>query len=238
MKLGIFYSCYKEKNAVEYSISELRKIYKDNPIYLVSDGGLDFKYLENQYDNIRANLDVDTMSDTFKITDRNFTQENHQISMKKCVFAVLDRLEKAINFCQSDYILMMDPDTLVRGELNIPDGVELLGSRINRGFPEKYKNILRGIDGAKVIDHWGATPAIFKVSSFKKSLEFIKNNKRIFDEFCMSFYAMYAHDVLLPTLFAIIGHEETFNPDIIECNRDRNWRNGNRPLVHQFKEYY
>ena len=41
MKLGFFFSCYKENRAVENSLSELRKHYPDNPIYLVSDGGSD-----------------------------------------------------------------------------------------------------------------------------------------------------------------------------------------------------
>ncbi len=44
--LGIFFSCFKEKKAVEYSLTELVKHYPDSPIYLVSDGGLDFSYLE------------------------------------------------------------------------------------------------------------------------------------------------------------------------------------------------
>ena len=49
---------------------------------------------------------------------------------------------------------------------------------------------------------------------------------------------MYAHDLLLPTLFALVGEEETFNPEIIECNRDPNWRSKPNPLVHQFKDFY
>ena len=42
----------------------------------------------------------------------------------------------------------------------------------------------------------------------------------------------------LPLIFALVGEEETFNPDIVECNRNPNWRNTTQPLVHQFKEFY
>jgi hypothetical protein len=240
--LGFFFSCFTEKRAVEYSVSELLKHYPNSPIYLVSDGGLDYSYLQKKYENIFTSLEEDTMSETFKITGEldigNFRQQYYQDVIKKCSFAVLDRLKRAIDFCKTDYILMMDPDTLVRGKLTIPDGTKLLGSRINVGMPSGVKDILKSIKGAKVIDCWGATPAIFEVDTFLKALKYFEENISIFDKLSNQFYAMYAHDVLLPILFALIGEEETFNPDIIECNRDPFWRSKTNPLVHQFKDFY
>jgi hypothetical protein len=236
MKIGFFYSCYKEKNAIDFSISELRKYYPDSPIYLVSDGGLDFSYLEKEYSNIKTSIGEDTMSSTFKITNINFKESIHQYNIKKCVIAVIERLKECIKYCQSDYIVMMDPDALIRGKLNIPNGVKLLGSRVNSGFPIEYRNILSNISGAKVINNWGATPAIFYVETFLISIEIF--NDDLMDKFCKSFYAMYAHDVLLPTLFALVGEEETFNPDIVECKRTPEWEKLKNPLVHQYKKFY
>tara|TARA_R110000851_G_scaffold67262_9_gene152005 strand:+ start:2587 stop:3306 length:720 start_codon:yes stop_codon:yes gene_type:complete len=237
-KLGVFYSCHNEKKAVEYSLKELRKVYSTAPVYLVSDGGEEFKYLESEYSDIKTIMSDDTMSSTFKITDQNFRDEVHQENMKKCALAVLNRLKGAIEYCKTDYILMLDPDALVRGELNIPDNVKLLGSRVNSGLPQPFKDVLASVDGAKVINQWGATPAIFEVESFLKAYDFIIANDEIFNKLCNTFYAIYAHDVLLPTIYALIGIEESFNPDIIECNRNRNWEKTNNPLVHQFKKYY
>lgn len=234
--LGFFFSCYNEKNAIDNSIKELRTHYPNSPIYLVSDGGIDFSYLTNIYNNIFVSLEEDTMSDTFKITDTNFKESIHQTSIKKCALAIIDRLKRAIEYCNTDYIVMMDPDALVRGKLNIPSGAKLLGSRVNRGFPQGLKNILSSIDGAKVIDCWGATPAIFESKSFTVAAS--KFTEDILDRLSLEFYALYAHDVLLPILFSLIGEEEVFNPDITECNRDPFWRNNNKPLVHQYKEFY
>lgn len=240
--LGFFYSCYIEKKAVEYSLSELRKHYPDSPVYLVSDGGVDFSYLKDTYDNLFVSLEEDTMSSTFKITGDqitgNFREKENQKAIKNCALSVLDRLERAIEFCKTDYILMLDPDALVRGKLNIPDGVKLLGSRINSGLPEGFKKVLSSIDGAKVIDCWGATPAIFETKTFLKALNVLKLDLSILDRLSNEYYAMFAHDLLLPTLFALVGEEETFNPDIIECNRDPSWKSKSNTLVHQFKEFY
>jgi hypothetical protein len=240
--LGFFYSCYTEQKAVEYSLHELRKHYSDSPIYLVSDGGIDFSYLKEQYNNIFVSIEEDTMSSTFGITGDqitgNFREEKNQESIKKCALTVLDRLERAIEYCKTDYILMLDPDALVRGRLTIPEGVKLLGSRINRGLPQGFKDVLSSIDGAKVIDCWGATPGIFEVKTFLKALSMLKSNLDILDRLSMEYYAMFAHDLLLPTLFALVGEEETFNPDIIECNRDPFWESKPNPLVHQFKVFY
>lgn len=238
MKLGFFFSCYKENRAVENSLSELRKHYPDNPIYLVSDGGSDFNYLKDSYDNLFVSLEEDTMSSTFNITDQNWREEVHQNAIRQATYAVLNRLERAIEYCQTDYILMMDPDALVRGQLNIPEGVKLLGSRVNTGLPVELQVVLSRIPGAKVINCWGATPALFETKTFMDSWSRLKSSPEVMDAFIDSFYAIYAHDVLLPLIFALVGEEETFNPDIVECNRNPNWRNTTQPLVHQFKEFY
>ena len=178
------------------------------------------------------------MSSTFNITDQNWREEVHQNSIRHATYAVLNRLERAIEYCQTDYILMMDPDALVRGQLNIPEGVKLLGSRVNTGLPVELQVVLSRIPGAKVINCWGATPALFETKTFMDSWLRLKASPSVMDAFIDSFYAIYAHDVLLPLVFALVGEEETFNPDIVECNRNPNWRNTTQPLVHQFKEFY
>lgn len=245
--LGFFVSCFNENRAVKYSLSELIKHYPESPIYLVSDGGEDFSYLELTHRYLSASLGEDTMSETFKITagisgcDRllgNYAEDYYQGVIKKCVMAILSRLESAIGYCKTDYILMMDADTLVRGRLTIPDGVKLLGSRVNKNFPKGLQDILSQVEGAKVIDCWGATPGIFEAKTFLKALNVFRADSSLLDRMCMEFYAMYAHDMLLPILFALVGEEETFNPEIVECIRSPYWESTPQPLVHQYRLHY
>jgi len=237
-ELGFFYSCFDEKEAVDYSLRELRKHYPTNPIYLVSDGGADYSYLASTFDNIFVSQEEDTMSETFKITGENFKEEKYQRAIDVCAFTVLNRLRESRRFLKTKYVLMMHPDTLVRCKLSVPYGVKLLGSRANVGFPREFKKILRSTPGAKVINRWGATPGILEFDTFLKALNYIESNRNLFSQLSMAFQAMYAHDVLIPTLFALIGERETFNPDIIECLRDPKWESKNNPLVHQFRRYY
>ena len=249
--IGFFYSVFKEKRATEYSIEQLRIQYPNSTIYLVSDGGLDFSYLENQYDNLKTLLEEDTMSDTFNITAGstgcdytigNYREPFYREAIKKCAYTVLDRTARAIEYCGNpDWMVMCDPDCLIRGQLSFPEEGKILGTRINCCFPVGYRNILDSIDGATPISRWGSSPCVFEVKTFLNALEkfrYLDTTQNLLDRLCEEFYALYAHDVLFPTLFALVGEEEIFNPDVVECTRNPNWRNTNHPLVHQFREYY
>jgi len=256
--VGFFYSVFTEKRAVDYSVEQLRINYPDAPIYLVSDGGLDYSYLEDKYTNIKTCLEEDTMSKTFEITGDlsgqysskfykttprmgNFKDDYYQDVIKKCVYTVLDRMERAIEYCGNpDWMVMCDPDCLIRGQLTFPDNASLLGTRLNCCFPEGYRDVLRSV-GATPITVWGSCPCIFKVETFLKALKRFREldeEVNLLDQFTHQIYGMYAHDVLFPTIFALIGEEEVYNPDTVECCREPNWRNTQHPLVHQFRELY
>lgn len=258
-KVGFFYSVFTEKRAVDYSVEQLRLNYPDAPIYLVSDGGLDYSYLENQYKDIKTCLEEDTMSKTFEITGDlpgqysssyyktvpemgNYKKDYYQEIIKKCVYTVLDRITRAIEYCGNpDWMVMCDPDCLIRDQLSFPEEGKILGSRINCCLPDGYRNILSSIDGAIPISRWGASPCVFEVKTFMRALEkfrYLDTTHNLLSILTQEFYAMYAHDVLFPTIFALVGEEETFNPDVVECIRNPNWRNTQHPLVHQFREYY
>jgi len=236
--LGFFYTVFNERRAVEFSVEQLRKVYPSAPIFLVSDGGIDFSYLKLRFNNICTKLEIDTMSKTFEINKENYIQGQYQEVIRNCVKTLLCRLEEAIEYLGTDYICMLDPDALVRGKLSIPNNALLLGSRVNKGFPRKFRKIIRRVHGSIDLNTWGATPGIFHAKTFLEAKEFLCNNWQIFEELNKEFHALYAHDVILPVMFSLIGIEETFNPDITECLRDTTWKYNSKPLVHQFREFY
>ena len=238
LEVSFFYSVYDEKEAVEYSISKLREIYPNSAIYLVSDGGENFQYLEKKYNNLKSTYAEDTMTKTFEIDESNYLFEENQIVISKCVMSLLDRLDFAISFSKTEYMVMMDPDALIRGRLTIPSNAKLLGSRINSGFPRRFRKILNDFPGGISINRWGATPAIFHVETFLRARTNLLSNWWIFEKLSKCFPAMYAHDVIMPVMFALIGEKEIFNSEITECFRDKNWQSNGKPLVHQYRLYY
>lgn len=237
-KIGVFLTCFDETEAVEFALTKINEVYPNINIYLVSDGGKDFSYLKEKYTNLQTEFGENSMGEVLKLTHTHFQDKHQQDNIKKAVLTLIERLRRAIDFCGTEYILMADPDVYLRSELTIPSGVKLLGSRVNTGLPDELKKILSEIPGALIINSWGATPGIFEVSSFIKGVKILLETNQLLDKLCMSFYAMFAHDVILPVIFSLIGEEETFNPDIVECYRNPNWEQTDKPLVHQFKKYY
>ena len=52
--IGVFYKCYKEREAVEYSLEKLYQVYPDCPVYLASDGGHDYSDLMTVHQNLKS----------------------------------------------------------------------------------------------------------------------------------------------------------------------------------------
>lgn len=239
MKLGAFFTCYDELEATRFSLYSLRFIYPETPIFLVYESDVDFKRLEKELPNLVTHKEEDTLSKCFQIQPYNFLQPENQQAIRKAAWAVLDRLNRAIEYLQTDYVIMLDPDAVVRGPLTIPQGVGLLGSRVNTNafVLSGLSDVLVKYGGIRLAA-WGATPAIFNSEKFLKGFAILRDNPKIFEEMCASFYAMFAHDVLLPSVFSLIREPETFNPDIVECIRNPQWMQTDKPLLHQYKKYY
>lgn len=236
-KIGVLFTCYNETNAVKYSLEQFSIHYPNSPVFLVHESNASFEFCKEIIKNISVQQGADTMFFYKHIGGENFKSRYFQELIKNATNTFTKRVIDAIDFCKTDYLLLMDPDTLVRGSLTIPENATLLGSRINSGFPEEIKNIFRKISGAKVINCWGATPAIINCDTYKKAYKkFYDLN--ILDDLAQNFYATYAHDVILPIMFALIGEEETYNPDIVECKRNFYWEQTTKPLVHQYKINY
>lgn len=237
--LGVLVTCYNEIRALEFSLNMFRKIYPRSKIYLTTESSdTNFDSLLS-LNHIKINHVEDTMYIIKEVTDQNFLEPCFQEKILFAARSFLNRLKQAIDYCESDYMLLMDPDTLVRGRLSFPQGAKLLGSRINWGLPMALRTILAQTPGAIDINCWGATPAIIHCETFLKSYNYVMEQDPTFlPRIAKTFYAIFAHDVILPILFALQGESEIFNPEIIECNRSPYWMHTHHPLVHQFKYLY
>jgi hypothetical protein len=244
--IGFVYNClFKQKRAFEYSVEAIKKVYPDAKIYAVSDGGLDYSYLEDE--NFKFSMEEDTVSALKNINGENFLQREHQEKIKKGMSATLNRLERGIKFCQNpEWICMTEPDVLIRDKMSYPENGKLLGSRINCGWRTTkaleqimgLNEIISEIDGSIPVLRWGAVPVVFHTETFLKALKIYKDNFDIVEGFTEKHYAPGTFDLFIGLIFALIGEPEVYNSEVTECLRNPEWKTSGHPIVHQYREYY
>ena len=239
LDFGVFYTCYKEKESVEYSLNVLYQIYPEIPVYLVSDGGSDYTDFEEKWPTLKCTMAFDSRGFVPKIPDDNFREEYWQKLIHTSIFEFLERVKDSFEYTNKDYILVMEPDVLVRGELSIPENAKLLGSKVNPKIKkeEQLNNYLKNNGGIE-IHGYGATPAIIERTSFFEVYDMVKNNNQIIYDLSLIDQTLANYDVLLPVLFALKGYEEEINDEIVECLRNPHWESSGKPLVHQFRVFY
>ena len=247
--VGFIYNCvYKQRKSFEYGLRSIRNLYPDSPIYIVSDGGYDYQYLEDEIGNLKFEMGVDTMGPYKKVDFNNFTQKEHQESIKNNIAATVDRLEKGIKYCGNpDWIFMSEPDVLLRGKFSVPKNAKILGSRLNEAsMPPsvrldqwiEFNKILCEVDTSIPIFRWGAVPPIFHTETYLKAIEIYKSNFDTLTKITEVLYGVNCYDIIMPFFFSLIGEPEIFNSEIVECLRNHNWKNTPHPIVHQWRELY
>lgn len=243
----IYNSVYKQKSALEHGIKQIRNIYPNSKIYIVSDGGLDYSYLQDEYDNLKFEMGEDTISAYTKMDFYNYRDEDNQQAIKKNIRVNIERVLKGIEYCGNpDWIFMTECDVLLRGKVSYPDNAKLLGTRLNYAWDipgrlEQYiemNKISSQVSGSIPMFRWGAVPPIFETKSYLRAVEVYKENFDLLDDVTSTVFGINCFDVILPFLFSLIGEEEVYNSEIIECIRDPSWKNSDHPIVHQFREYY
>ena len=240
LDFGVFYTCFTEYEAVEHSLDVLYSIYPEVPVYLISDGGSDYSKLSGKFKNAEFLLEYDSRGMVPKINSTNWLEPEMQGIMKDSIETFLERVKRAIEHCKKPYLLIMEPDVLVRGRLSIEEDVDLLGSRVNHYHwaKDRVNLVLDRIPGSIHVSHYGATPAIFKSESFMRVYDFFKSNPSYIDEFCKIDSNFSNYDILITVMFAALGYDETPNPDLTECLRNPSWGSSPHPLLHQFRIHY
>ena len=242
-KFGVFYTCYKEVDAVDYSIGLLKNYYPNCPIYLVSDGGSDYSFLESKFTNLKTKISWDSRGISQNLTFEKWSNLKDKNIILKSINEFFKRNLEAIEYCETESILIMEPDVLVRNNLNhFPSKINsLLGSRINKPDHEGFFNVqklLKNIEGSVEPTHYGSTPAFYYSDSFKEVYDFVKNNQELVLKIINCDPNFVCYDTFLTVLFAACGYHEIFNPDIIECLRCPDWASRPNPLVHQYRNHY
>ena len=245
-EIGLIYNCvFKQKKAFIYSVEKVREVYPDSKLYCVSDGGLDYSFLQDE--NLETTMEDDTLSILKHLNPQNSKQPEMQAAVKKGIAATLDRVERGIKFCGNpEWICVTEPDVLIRGKISYPKGAKLLGTRVNYSWISEeclnnfmgMNSLLGQIEGAIPVVRWGAVPVIFHTETFLKALKVYRDNFELLDKLTEHHYNPGVFDLLFPLIFALVGEEEVYTSEITECLRNPQWMTSNHPIVHQYREHY
>lgn len=236
MNLGVFFICYKEQSAVEFSLSKFREIYPSNPIYLVSDNGNDFSYLKDTIGNIETTVENIEVVGIAKNLDKSIKENTVDFELFfDLSMEFLRRLKNGCDFCKKEHMLLMEPDVLVRDKLNSFDA-DLVGPTVNV-MPTTIQEYIM-MNGGKNNGTWGPAGGLMKTESFYSVYEkTLKDPDKLKWALKMD-PRIVCYDYLLSFLFSIFGYTYTDNPDQTECLRNPDWRTSGHPLLHQYREFY
>ena len=89
--IGFIYNCvFNQKAAFVRSVEAIREVYPESKIYAVSDGGLDYSFLEDE--NFTFSMEDDFKSALKNIGGENFLLPEHQEATRKEMAATLRRV--------------------------------------------------------------------------------------------------------------------------------------------------
>ena len=226
--LGIFFSCYKENEAVRFCIDNIRDHYPQAPIYLASDGGHDFSDLCDDNSNFTLYDDI------LGYVNNPESKESDRLIF--CCTEFLNRLKDAADYCKTDYILYYEPDILLRGKIKTDPNSDLSGSFAN----EIHLNVLSLIEKynpGNTNRNFGACGgSLIKTPTLLRILE--ETNEDLLKELIYTDKRISNCDYLLTVLFCIFGYRYLENIDFVEANRNQGWELTNHSIVHQYHKHY
>jgi hypothetical protein len=134
--LGAVFMAYKNVNATDFVIENFRKYFPESPIYLFSDGGDDLSSLAQKYENIGyswvPNILGNEINNYIKLPYESFRMREFW-----------NRQKIAVEFCNTDYMIILEDDVLTISGFNIDkdfDAIGLSGPYLSNSMINDIKN--------------------------------------------------------------------------------------------------
>lgn len=202
--VGFYYNCYKNKYATDNILQQLRKIYPTEPVYLLSDKGDDFSDIATKYNCHYKYSQINILGG--RIIDGKkhmcFTDE-------ACARAYLSEILSAVNYCKTDYIILMEDDVFIHDK--VKQFPQHAGGDVNvNNFPHilhDFTPILKQYPGIK-FNYWNLCGgSILHCNTIKECIENTSFEEiRRFDYLCkLKFDLWHTNDILLNYLLMING---------------------------------
>ena len=222
-ELGAYIQIYKNNGYPEFSLGSFRKYYPESPLYIVSDNGYNFSELANtlkaKYEHSNINVGV---------RDSGYIKEE--------MLEWLNRLKRCCEYCQSEYIIYLEDDILIRSKIIINNNHMISGYQGNLipkiildYFSKEFSSInisssRYGACGGTIYNRkMFLNNFIFFEQLIKKYFCYVKENlSNVFGFF----------DCAMTILYMLAGHTYNINENLVGTIDFPDWKNMKKAIVH------
>jgi hypothetical protein len=227
VSVGFYFNCYKNKFATENILLALRKHYPTEKVFLMCDNGDDFTEIANKYNCKYYYSDVNILGG--RIINN---KKCHCFSDINCARHYLNVIQMAMDYCNSDYLILMEDDVLIMDKIQkypLHSGGDKNSNNFDVLFKDK-SNILNVKYPDRKFSHWNlAGGSIVHINTLKECIQNTNIDDLLeLDNYCKpNLEVWHTNDVLLSFILMINGKTNEL------------WTNTNKSnIIHPYKGFY
>lgn len=219
--LGVIHRTYYNRKAFKHAFENFRKFFPESPYVILSDDGDDFSEYVNDYTHyIRTNVRAYGTGPNSVWYDR-----------MEILYDFYFRIKQACEITETDYLLLMEDDVLIKNVLHITEDFDLCGPCRAKLSNNMIKFIRNQIQTQEQKFHYG-----FSGGAIINCKSFLENYDKIIES-ATKYYKEYSDNLTEP--IAMVGDGNlTFHFYLLglqyKCSK---WL-VDGTMVHPFKDYY
>ncbi len=229
--LGAVYMAYKNSDATDFVIENFRKHLPDSPIYLFSDGGDDLSFLTKKYDNIGYSWVPNILGNEI----------NNYVKLPYEAFRMIEfwnRQKIAVDFCNTDYMMILEDDVLITSNFIIDKDYDALGL-LGPNLSQLMINDIKNASNQEVLKYGMCGGSMYNSNTFLNIYDdVIKDIETNHDEQIRNneYFLLGAADANLVYHFAKRSFKYEQSPWLSQLNSTPNALS--YPIVHNYKDMY
>jgi hypothetical protein len=226
--MDAIYQCFKKNDQVEFVLENFFKNGGDK-VYLLSDAGNDFSYLKEIYKDKLI----------YKYNNEKTWCDTCGWSSKSQALYWMIWYTEACRQLSSDYIILLEDDVYVRGNLNeIEILYDIMGPSLHchNQIDPILENYLNTIDNKNIsLKYYGGCGGTIMNRKIIAKGEFPYLLNNYYDDLLSISHKIKFSDALITVLYRLSGCIYGANKDYTETWLNPNWMNTTEKIIHQYE---